>query len=311
MEILKLHFEHLRNEAHYQFMLLVKKNFEANPEAAAIVSVQLAALYEWVVLEGQLVDSVKASEYTGQIVEADRRLDDYLIGLNRIVMAMLKHFDPDVVNAARKLTIRLKSFRGGIVAKAYEEESGAVKILVADLRGAYAPQVTRLNLEYWVKEIEATQAEFERLFLLRSAEHAERPAQRLKEVRRRVEDAYRQVINRIEAYTLVNGDALTAILIRRLNEEIKYFCVHNLPHGTADIRQAVVAFIPDQPWRGQPVVLLPQVTYEGRELVFSRDYEVLFKYNDHPGNALLIVRGKGVFAGRKQVSFNIVAGEVG
>jgi hypothetical protein len=305
MKISKIHFEHLRNEAHYQFMLLVKQRFEQNPDAAAIVAAQLVLFYELLAVERQLVDFARTSEYTGQIVKADKRLDRDLVGLKGTINAALHHFDPDMVEAAKLLDLRLKAFRGNIATKAYGEELAAVEILVTDLQNAYAPQVARLNLDHWVKDIVNTQAEFERLFLLRNIEYSERPKEQMKRVRKRIEAAYRQVTDRIDAYTLLNGDSVTGKLIRQLNVEIKYFHDHIRPKSKTDINKATVASIPDQPYEGKPVIPLPTVTVDGRELVFLRDYEISCEDNARPGNALLTIHGRGAYKGQKRVSFII------
>jgi hypothetical protein len=308
MKILKIHFSYLRNEAHYQFLLLAKKMLETYSSVASIVSTLLQPFYTLLALEGKLVDAVRASEYTSQLSEADQRLDRAIVGLHAAVNAALHHPDPGFVRAAERLEIRLKAFRGEIEKKAYEEESAAVKILVADLQSSYAPQVSTLSLGVWVTEIAAAQADFEQIFLLRNAERASQPQERLKDVRKQIEAAYRQITERIEAYTVMNGTNVTGTFISRLNDEIAYFNEHNHHRRVPkDINQATVASVADQPWEGKPVTPLPAVTYEGHELVFSVDYELTYHDNSRPGNATLTLHGKGAWKNKKSVSFNIVA----
>ncbi|MDR0756837.1 MAG: DUF6261 family protein [Tannerella sp.] len=307
MKILKIHLEYLRSEAHYQFLLLLLKLFESYPAVAAIVSVLLNSIRELVNIEGQLVDAVRSSIYTEQIAEADRRVDRDLAGINAAIESALRHFDPAIVTAARRLEIRFKSFRGEIEKKAYGEESAAVKILLTDLNGVYAPQVATLSLVPWVAELEAAQAEFERLFILRNEELAARPQQKLRDVRRQIDILYRRAVEHIDAYSALNGDALTAQFVSELNSEVTYFNEHAHRHAKTDIDSAVVASIPDQPWKDRPVVLLPDVTYEGKELVFTKDYELSYRDNNRPGTASLTIHGKGRFRGTKTVSFNIIA----
>ena len=309
MKIIKLYLYNLRAEAHYQFMLLLLKLFERYPNVAAIIAALLAPLQELIALEGQLVDAVRSSEYTEELAEADRRVDRDIVGINSAVASALHHFDPQVVEAARRVEIRLKSFRGEIEKKAYEEESAAVKILVADLQGAYAPQVTILNLTQWVTELADAQADFERLFLLRSDQRAGMPKERLKDVRKQIDALYHRIVESIDAETVVNGDSLTGEFVKRLNDEISYFKEHSHHRAKTDIDRAVVASIPDRTYAGKPVVLLPDVTYEGRELVFTVDYELSYHDNNAPGTASVTLRGKGAFKGKKTVSFNITGNE--
>ena len=309
MKILTIRFNYLRNEAHYQFLLIDKKLFEMYPNVAAIVTSQLQQFYPLLTLEGTLVDAVRSSEYTKQLADADQRLDNAVAGLSIAINANLHHPNPDYVKAAERLELRLRAFRGDIERKAYEEESAAVKILVADLQGGYAPQVSLLGLGVWVSEIGTAQAVFEQLFLLRNAERSVQSQERLKDVRRQIEAVYRQIKERIEAYTVMNGENVTGAFIRRLNDEITYFNEHNVHHRVPkDITLATVASIPDQPWaEGQHITPLPQAVYEGHELVFAYDYDVTYHDNDRPGNAYVVLHGKGAWKNKKTVSFNILA----
>jgi hypothetical protein len=305
MKINKIHFQHLRNEAHLQLLLLVRKLFDGYAAVAAIVPDLLTGFSELLALESRLVDAVRGSEYTEELAEADRRVDRDLTGVNAAVESALHHFDPAIVEAAKRIEFRLKSFRGEIEKKAYEEESAAVKILVADLQGEYAPQAAALNLNAWVAELAAAQENFERIFLLRSGRRAEQPKERLRDVRKQIDALYRQIVERIDAYTVINGDAVTGEFVKHLNEEIDYFNEHTHRHARKDIDRAVVASIPDQTWKGKTVIVLPEVAYEGRELIFTKDYDLSYKDNDRTGTASLVIRGKGQFKGTKTVSFNI------
>jgi hypothetical protein len=58
MKILTIRFSYLRNEAHYQFLLLLKKLFETFPSVASIVNALLQQFYPLLTREGALVDAV-------------------------------------------------------------------------------------------------------------------------------------------------------------------------------------------------------------------------------------------------------------
>jgi hypothetical protein len=307
MKILKIHFSYLRNEAHYQFLLLVKKLFEAYPTVANLVTSLLSQFYTLLALEGKLVDTVRTSEYTKQLADADKRLDRAVVGLSLAIETALHHPDPNIVKAAGRLTLLMKAFRGGIKRKAYGEESAAVKILAVDLQSTYAPQVSTLSLGVWLTEIIAAQAAFEQLFLLRSAEHAGQPQVRLKDVRKEIEAVYHQITEHVEAYTVINA-SLTGDFVSKLNDEISYFNVHNRHRRVPkNINLATVASIPDQPWDGLPVTPLPVVTDEnGKKLIFAHDYELTYRNNDRPGNAIVTIHGRGAWKSKKNISFNIV-----
>jgi hypothetical protein len=306
MKIIKMPLEHARNEAHYQFLLIVKKLFETHPAVAAIVAPQLEKLNALIIVEGQLVDAVRASEYTVKIAEADHRRDRAVVGINTIVKSYLHYFDPRIVEAAQSLEIRLKSFRGEIEKKSYEEESAAAKILVADLQTTCLPAVEMLNLTAWVSELAAAQDEFDSLFALRNTEQAAKTQERLQNVRKQEDAGYRDIVDRIDAYTLMNGDQTCAVFINELNREIAYFIEHSHHHAKKDVDKATVADIPTQIYGGEPVIVMPDVFYEGKKLVFTVDYELSYHDNNRPGTASVTIHGKGAWKGKKVISFNII-----
>ncbi|MDR0413470.1 MAG: hypothetical protein LBH61_06710, partial [Dysgonamonadaceae bacterium] len=63
---------------------------------------------------------------------------------------------------------------------------------------------------------------------------------------------------------------------------------------------------PDQVFAGVPVTVMPEVSYEGEQLIFAEDYEVTYKDNHQPGTASLYVHGKGDYKGKSITRFNIV-----
>jgi hypothetical protein len=306
MKIKKIRLEYLRNEAHYQFMLLLQKLFAAYPVTSNIVADLIPALDDLIRTEGQLVDALKASQYTEQIAEADRRVDRNIAGINAAIASALRHYDPAVAKAAREVEVRMKSFRGEIARKAYGEESAAVKILGADLRNTYPSQVAVLpGLNGWITELNEAQAAFEQLFILRNSELATRPQEKLQAVRKAINRVYRNIVERIDAYGILHGIDITQKFVSELNREIEYFNEHSRHQAKKNIDKAAVASIPDQLWEGKPVTVLPVVTYEGSELVFAKDYELSYRDNVRPGTAAVLIHGKGTFQGMKTVSFNI------
>jgi hypothetical protein len=307
MKILTISSSHLRSEAHYQFYLLLQKLYGNHPNVAAIVDYWMAKFDEYLLLEGTLVDAVKGSKYTEKIAEADSRIDRDIVGINSIIESGLHHYDPIIVEAAKVLAIRMKSFRGEIEKKAYEEESAAVKILVKDFKGVYAEQVNIVGLENWVIELDEAQVVFENLFIQRNKELAGRPKEKLITVRREIDSIYRNMVSLITAYTLLNGEESTAEFIEELNREITYFNEHSHHRQKQDIKNAFVENIPDQKYNGEPIIYLPTVTYNEKKLVFAKDYDLLYKHNDRLGTASVIINGKGRFNGQTIVRFNIIA----
>jgi hypothetical protein len=307
MKIEKIYFSRLRNEAHYQFLLLLRKLFAAHSDVEAIVAPLRSNFDDLLSTEGKLVDAVRGSKFTEKLKLADERVDKAITGINNTIEAGLHHYDLQVEDAAKVLAIRMKAFRGEIEKKAYEEESAAVKILVKDFLLVYTEQVTLLNLTGWVTEVGAAQKAFEELFIERNAELAARTDQTLVEVRHEIETVYRGMIDLISASILINGSSEVETFVEQLNRQVAYFNEHAHHQKKHDLKDAFVENIPDQPFEGEPITYLPTVRYEDKKLVFARDYDLLYKDNEVPGTATIIIRGKGGYTGKTEVRFNIIA----
>jgi hypothetical protein len=301
-----IHLAHLRNEDHYQFMLRYQDLLGTYPSTVTIISSLMTEFTALFAKERQMVDAIKASEYTEEIAAADKRRDQAIVGFHAIVKALLRHSDPKTVAAAKSIDFRIRSFREEIARKSYDSESTAVEIFVDDMEMAYADKVTKLGLTNWIEDLATAHNDFQTLFARRAAESTARPEGQLKEVRRQLDAVYNAMTKMIEAYVMVNGEKGYDEFIKELNYRIAYVNEHDLHQTKTDIKKVDIVTIPDQIYEGKPVVVLPEVYYEDKELTFAADYDVTYKDNNKPGLATLIVHGKNAYKGKKILTFRIV-----
>jgi hypothetical protein len=312
MKIIKIHLSHLNNEGHYQFLRQVHVLLDRYPGVKSRVIVLYDKQVVLLVLEGRLVDAMRGSEYSGELSGADKRVDRCIVGINKLVGAGMHHFDAGVASAAKRIYERLKVF-GNIESKSYEEETVAIHILLADLRGPYAAKAELIGLMPWIEELEAAIEAFDALFMLRNEELANRPTEKLTDVRRENDGIYAQITDRVDAAALLeeSHDVFDAF-IGELNTLISYFNDHDHHQAKKEIVHALVEAIPTQAWTDEPVIVIPVVFFNedgkpARKLVFSVDFTVTYKDNVNVGAATLIIHGKGAFKGTKSVPFNIAA----
>jgi 3-methyladenine DNA glycosylase AlkD len=304
-KIITIVFSYLRGEAHYQFLNLYNLLLIEFPAIKNLVSVFYDEFAGLLAQEKQIVDAQKSSDYTQQIADADHRDDRLITGIRETVSAALHHFDPAVVTAAQSLWLRLKTF-GEIQAKSYEEEAAAINILTDDLRSAeYASKVELLGLTPWVNELVEAVAGFEELLNLRNIENAAKPKQRLRDTRKQIETVYRNMINHINAAAILDTTDTYTEFINRLNTQITYFNDHNHHTAPKNIRTANVDVIVVQQFSGKAITPIPTVHLDGVELVFAKDFNLTYKNNIQPGVAEMNIVGKGNYAGKKNVTFNI------
>jgi hypothetical protein len=250
---------------------------------------------------------------TKKLVVADKRIDNATAGMKAAIKSGLHRSEPEVKDAAQTLSNRMKDF-GNIRSKSYEEESAAVQLLIEQFRGLLAPQVAILGIESWVNELAEAEAIFTQLFEERNAELAGRPQESLQDVRSAIEIVYKKMIACIDADLIVNGNAVCGEFANQLNEQIKYFNEHTHQRSKKNIEEAVILPVGDYVYTGSQIIVMPTVIYKDnsvvppvdKTLVFATDYTVTYKNNVNPGNATLIIHGKGAFKGTKTISFYII-----
>jgi hypothetical protein len=304
-KIISILFRYLRGEAHYRFLELFNQLLIEFPAVQGVVTPFYDEFTGLLAQEKQIVDAQKSSDYTRQIADADHRDDRLITGIRDTVDAALHHFDPAMVAAAQSLSLRLKTF-GEIQAKSYEEEAAAIDILLGDWQSPeYAPKVELLGLAPWLDELAEAVAEFKQLLKLRNVEQADKPQQRLREVRRLIETVYRNMVIRINSAAILDTTEMYAEFINRLNTQIAYFNDHNRHPAPQNIRTAVVEVIPVQAYTGKAITPVPVVHLDDTELFFAKDFNLTYKNNVQRGVAEVGITGKGNYAGRKNVTFNI------
>jgi hypothetical protein len=298
-------FKFLRGEAHYQYLNLYNLLLLEFPSVKTIVLVFYDDFNNLLAQEKQIVDAQKSSDYTQQIADADHRDDRLITGIRETINAARHQFDPTVVAAAESLWMRLKAF-GEFQAKSYEEEAAAIDILITDLRSEeYVAKVTLLGLTPWVDELAEAVADFDKLLKARNVEKAAKPKQRLRYIRKQIEAVYHNMINHINsAATLDTSDTYTEF-IDRLNTQITYFNDHNHHPTPASIKTANVDVIPVQQFTGKVITPIPVVHLNKVELFFAKDFTLSYKNNIQRGVAEMSIVGKGSYAGKKVITFNI------
>jgi hypothetical protein len=223
MKIIRIDLKNLRNEAHYQFLTAVIALIVKFPLIASRLGDLFGLLQGLFAKEDEVVDYINKSDYSAKIADADERLDKAVTGFGETVRGALHHFRPDVTDAAQSLKNLMGTY-GNIIRKNYDEELAAVSNLVQELEGAYAPSVYVIGgLSEWITEIKSASENMATLIALRNTERAGKPQERMLNVRREIDSVYRDVVAKIEALTLIEGETEYVTFIKELNELVDRF----------------------------------------------------------------------------------------
>jgi hypothetical protein len=233
MKISKINSNNLRNDAHFQFHTEFRDLITLRGAVTLKVKPQFddyLPLYDRV---DEALKKIVKSELTAKIHEADKARDEIYTGMVETSAAALKHFNPQVREAAGRLKIVFDAY-GDVAHKSLNEETSAVYNILQDLQGKYAADTETVGIANWVAELKSRNEAFEKLVKERFDEVAGRTDIVLKDARAQLDKAYQIIVERIDALAVVEGAAAYESFIRTLNAVIaKYMATlhHHRHHG--------------------------------------------------------------------------------
>ena len=217
MKIKRIDFRTFRNNEHFQcqteFKALVE---EFNPAALKIEPLFGDSYIPLYNAEDEALIKITKSTFTDERGDADRGRDQTFRGLVDTVNGALNHFDPDVQAAARRLKIVFDTY-GNVAKLPLNEETSAIYNLVQDLYEKYSIEVGQVNIMPWVDKLKADNQAYEALVTGGYEEEAAKTELKAKETRTEVDVVVRQIIERVEALIVVEGETNYADFVRRLN----------------------------------------------------------------------------------------------
>jgi hypothetical protein len=238
MKIQKLDTHSLRNDAHFQFHTEFRDLVVLHNPLTLKIKPQFDS---YLPLYNRVDDALKKivkSEFTAKIHEADKARDEIYLGMAETVTATLRHFNPTVRQAAERLKIIFDTY-GNVANKPLNEETSAIYNILQELKGKYAADAESVGLTLWVTELETRNLAFEALVKERFDETAARTTDIvMKQARAQLDEAYRVIVERINALAVVEGVASYEAFIKTLNAVIaKYSAAlhhHHHRHSHAD-----------------------------------------------------------------------------
>ena len=212
----------LKSYGHYQYHTdVVKLIVEANPGRlgiAVLFDVYKLALAR----EDDALKRIVKSEYTEQIKDADKKRDTIYISIKKIVKTALKHYNKDVVAAAKRLMILIETYEK-VTSIAYREQTSAIYNILQEFNGKYADDIALLRIPEMVAELEVANKSVEELMDIRSHENAQKNTDTMKEVRAETDAAYDSIVERINALVVVEGEENYLEFITNMNELIDQY----------------------------------------------------------------------------------------
>lgn len=226
MKINKIHFHHLRNGEHFFFHTEFKNLVEENGAEVLKIKPQFDLFLSLYKQEDEVAVTIRKSILTADLVQVDRRRNKTFRGLADICRAMLHHFRPEVLLAAKRLKILFDTY-GNLSRASTLGKSAAIYNLLQELNGSYNADVQTVGVAEWVAELEVNNKEYENLTMKRFDEATMRSKLVLRKVRQQVDEAYLTITKIIEAQFLLETNEIHRMFIRKLNIIIEE-CVNNM-----------------------------------------------------------------------------------
>ncbi len=223
MKIKRVRFIALRNNEHFQCQTEFKRLVEEfGAEALKILSLfdeHYLPLYQQ---EDEAILKIRKSMYTEARMEVDRQRDNIFRGMVGINKASLNHFEPEVVAAAKHLKILFDTY-GNIKRIPLQEETSAIYNLLQELNGDYLNDVQTVGLEKWRDKLQQNNIAYQALIKERDEENVAKTKLKAKEVRAEIDKVFYQIIQRLEAQMLIEGESNYREFVRRLNVLLESF----------------------------------------------------------------------------------------
>jgi len=219
MYILDFSLSRLQNEEHFKFQTGFKELTIKLTPAALGIGPQFSAYLPLYDNECDAIDFVRKSDFTDALVDCDAVRDYTFRGFADYIKSAFNHYIPEMKLAARRVQIVIDE-HGNIAAKTYDKETAAIISLISKLNQDYADDVTTLGIAGWLNELQANNETFDQLMNSRYTQETIKTQLRMKTVRTEVDDAYRTIINRINALIIVNGETGYKEFVNEMNQRI-------------------------------------------------------------------------------------------
>jgi len=224
MKIKSIDYKTLRNDEHLGFMTEVRNTLAKQRASAIDVPDELVALLNQAINNEDLsYKIVTKSSLTEEISRLDAVSDSLIVGFTTMLRAFNIHYDLEFQAASNRVLIVYKAF-GDIRNKSYVAQTTDTVNFLQELNGKLQPDIALLGLEGWVTRIEEANNAFLATYNARQGEQAEKDAlTRLRECRNETDEAYRAIVNRVNAGIVFNGEDKYKDFVIALNVSIDYY----------------------------------------------------------------------------------------
>jgi hypothetical protein len=217
MKCIRFPIRRLPNETWAQFYAA----FRDLAQAYGVKELDIEELFAtFLLLYGQadkVLELIRKSAFTEKLDDADRKRDAVFRGLTNAVKSACDHFDPAKKEAARLLQIVIDHY-GNLTRKPHDEATASINNFIQDMQaGGNTDAVEKLGLAEWLLQLRNDNKAFDTLMHHRDSEAAHKTKLNMATVRSETDNCYRNILDRLDALMLLNGDEKYALFVNELN----------------------------------------------------------------------------------------------
>ena len=227
-EINGIDLAHMKSGAHFLFITDTVGLATADAKVKTKVTAELTALQTALKAEDDALALSKANLLSKEIKAIDAERDRHYKALRKAITFFLNHPDAEQVKAAQRLERLLKDYN--IDPKMQlDRETGLLLNLISDLETKSAADVTALSLTPVVQAMKQANDKLREVTRARANDRAVQIVGQLKQAQHTSDEAYRTLIQKVNALAVVEGEADYADFISKMNEQVKHYKQEVLP----------------------------------------------------------------------------------
>ena len=226
IEAIKL--KDMKSGSHFLFITDTVGLATADAKVKTKVTAELTALQTALKAEDDALALSKANLLSGEIKTLDTERDKHYKALRKAIKFFLSHPDAEQVKAAARLERLLKDYN--IDPKMQlDRETGLLLNLISDLETKSAADVTALALTPVVQAMKQANDKLREVTRARANDRAVQIVGQLKQAQHASDEAYRTLVQKVNALAVVEGEADYADFISKMNEQVKHYKQEVLP----------------------------------------------------------------------------------
>ena len=227
-QINSISLERMSNGSHFLFITDTVGLATADAKVKTKVTAELTALQTALKAEDDALALSKANLLSGEIKTLDTERDKHYKALRKAIKFFLSHPDAEQVKAAQRLERLLKDYN--IDPKMQlDRETGLLLNLISDLETKSAADVTALALTPVVQAMKQANDKLREVTRARANDRAVQIVSQLKQAQHASDEAYRALVQKVNALAVVEGEADYADFISKMNEQVKHYKQEVLP----------------------------------------------------------------------------------